>query len=96
MTKINSTEIGLCSLLDHLDTCISINHSKIVCCFIKILLEYKRNSSTKIFLPRNAEKIWLHSGSGFQKQFKIRIRSASNPEKITGYPLRIRSVASSG
>ena len=58
--------------MDYLD--ISINHLEIVCRFIKILLEYKRDSSTKTFLSRNIQ-IWLRSVFGSQKKFKIRVRS---------------------
>ena len=84
MNKINRKEISLYSFLDHL----YINHREIMRCFIIILLEYKKNSFTKIFFPRNIQ-IRLRSESGFQKNFK----SKSNPDqrKIAGYPFRIRS-----
>ena len=70
---MHKKEIGLYSFLDHLE--IFINQLVILCYFIKILLEYKRNLLTKTFL-RNIQ-IWLHSG--FQKNLKS--ESALDPKK---------------
>ena len=77
--------------MDHLDSL--RNHSEIVCCFMKILLEYKRNSLNKIFLPR-----YVQIPAPLRIRFlkKIKSESALTQKKITGYPLRILSVPSRG
>ena len=88
MNKIYRREIGLYSFLDYLD--ISINHCEVLCCFIKILLEYKRNSFPKIFFLEI-----FKSGSTSDPVLKKNFKSESapdHPRKIAGYPIRIRSV----
>ena len=59
------------------DLGIAINHPEIMCGFITILLECKRNSLNKTFLPRNIQICPL-SATAFQKKFD----SVPYPKKI--------------
>ena len=81
--------MGLYSFLEHLD--FSVNHPEIAYCFIKILLEYKKNSFTKIFLPRNIQI--RHRSDPVKKKNLNSLYP--HPRKIAGYRLRIRSVPNS-
>ena len=68
-----------------LDPSLPINHCEIVCCYLNILLEYKKIYSPKFFFLKIFKSVPTPNPV-FKKNFKS--ESAPDPRKIAGYPLR--------